>query len=131
MTAISKADVQDIADAIFGLADGLVGDIKKLTNFSPEYRLTGSETTGFFIERRHTANQMEAQVIEKQGKKEYAVIPYKDFLRMQQELDDYHDLLALRKAKSDPRNQQGRSFQEAASELGLKNKRIVSSKGRP
>ncbi|MBI5142617.1 MAG: type II toxin-antitoxin system Phd/YefM family antitoxin [Nitrospirae bacterium] len=74
---------------------------------------------------------MEAQVIEKQGKKEFAVIPYKDFLRMRQELDDYHDLLALRKAKSDPRNQQGRSFQEAASELGLKRKRVVSSQGRP
>ncbi|MBI5142618.1 MAG: type II toxin-antitoxin system RelE/ParE family toxin [Nitrospirae bacterium] len=39
LSAISKADAQDIADAIFGLEDGLVGDIKKLTNFSPEYRL--------------------------------------------------------------------------------------------
>lgn len=39
LAAISKADAQDIADAIFGLEDGLVGDIKKLTNFSPEYRL--------------------------------------------------------------------------------------------
>jgi len=66
---------------------------------------------------------MEAQIIEKQGKKQYAVIPYKDFIRMQQELEDYHDLLELRRAKADPRNQQGRPFHIVAAELGLKKKR--------
>ncbi len=39
LSAIPKSDAQKIADAIFALEDGLVGDIKKLTNFSPEYRL--------------------------------------------------------------------------------------------
>lgn len=39
LSAIPKPDAQKIADAIFALEDGLVGDIKKLTNFSPEYRL--------------------------------------------------------------------------------------------
>jgi mRNA interferase RelE/StbE len=34
-----KADAQNIVNAIFALEDGLAGDIKKLTNFSPEYRL--------------------------------------------------------------------------------------------
>ncbi len=63
---------------------------------------------------------MNAQIIEKHGKKEFAVIPYKDFVRMQEELEDYYDLLALRQAKSDLRNQKGRSFDEAAKELGLK-----------
>jgi len=68
---------------------------------------------------------MEAQIIEKQGKKEFAVIPYKDFLRMQEELEDYHDLLELRRARSDPRNHQGRAFHNVASELGLKKKRGI------
>lgn len=63
---------------------------------------------------------MNAQIIEKRGKKEFAVIPYKDFVRMQEELEDYYDLLALRQAKTDPRNQKGRSFDEAAGKLGLK-----------
>ncbi len=63
---------------------------------------------------------MNAQIIEKHGKKEYAVIPYKDFVRMQEELEDYYDLLALRQAKADLRNQKGRLFDEAAKELGLK-----------
>jgi len=53
----------------------------------------------------------------------FAVIPYKDFVRMQEELEDYHDLLELRRAKSDPRNQQGRAFNIVAAELGLKKKR--------
>ncbi len=39
LSAIPKSDAQKIANAIFALEDGLVGDIKKLTNFSPEYRL--------------------------------------------------------------------------------------------
>ena len=39
LTLIPKPDAQHIADAIFALENGLKGDIKKLTNFSPEYRL--------------------------------------------------------------------------------------------
>ena len=66
---------------------------------------------------------MNAQIIEKGGKKEFAVIPYKDFVRMQEELEDYHDLLALREAKADSRNQKGRSFEEAAKELGLQKRK--------
>ncbi len=65
---------------------------------------------------------MEAQIIEKRGKKEFAVIPYKEFLRMQEELEDYYDLLALRQAKTDSRNQKGRSFDKIVEELGLKKK---------
>jgi mRNA interferase RelE/StbE len=39
LSLIPKTDAQNIADAIFRLEDGLSGNIKKLTNFSPEYRL--------------------------------------------------------------------------------------------
>ncbi len=40
-----------------------------------------------------------AQIIKKNGKKEYVVLPYKEFLRIQEELQDYQDLRCLRKAK--------------------------------
>lgn len=66
---------------------------------------------------------METQIFEKQGKKEFAVIPYKDFVRMQEELEDYHDLLELRRAKFDPCNQQGRAFNIVAADMGLKKKK--------
>lgn len=39
LASIPKSDAQHITDAIFAMEDGLVGDIKKLANFSPEYRL--------------------------------------------------------------------------------------------
>ncbi len=62
---------------------------------------------------------MTAQIIEKAGKKAFAVIPYRQFLQMQEALEDYHALKALRQAKADPKNRRGRPFEEAAAELGL------------
>lgn len=62
---------------------------------------------------------MTAQIIERAGKKKFAVIPYKQFVRMQEALEDYHALKALRRAKSDPKNQRGRPFADVAQELGL------------
>jgi len=62
---------------------------------------------------------MNAQIIEKGGKKEFAVIPYKDFLAMNRSLENYRDLQAFRRAKSDYKNLKGRPFAAAAKELGL------------
>ncbi len=39
LASIQKSDAQRIANSIFLLEAGLTGDIKRLTNFSPEYRL--------------------------------------------------------------------------------------------
>lgn len=39
LSSIPKKNAQQIADAIFALGKSFKGDIKKLTNFSPEYRL--------------------------------------------------------------------------------------------
>ncbi|MCX5647146.1 MAG: type II toxin-antitoxin system Phd/YefM family antitoxin [Phycisphaerae bacterium] len=40
-----------------------------------------------------------AQIIKKDGKKEFAVLPYADFLKIQEDLADYEDLRCLREAK--------------------------------
>ncbi len=42
---------------------------------------------------------LHAQIIKKNGKKEYAVLPYEEFVRIQEELEDYQDLRCLREAK--------------------------------
>jgi len=42
---------------------------------------------------------LRAQIIKKNGKKEYAVLPYEEFLKVQEELADYEDLRCLREAK--------------------------------
>jgi hypothetical protein len=62
---------------------------------------------------------MTAQIIQKGGKKEFAVIPYRQFLKMQDALDDYYALKALRRAKRSANNQRGRPLEQVARELGL------------
>ena len=39
------------------------------------------------------------QIIEKQGKKEFVVLPYEEFIHLQEQLEDYEDLRELRRAK--------------------------------
>jgi hypothetical protein len=43
---------------------------------------------------------MKAQVLEKDGKKEFVVISWKDFEQISETLADYDDLRELRKAKA-------------------------------
>jgi len=42
---------------------------------------------------------LHAQIIKKNGKKDYVVLPYKEFLKVQEKLEDYDDLRSLREAK--------------------------------
>jgi len=42
---------------------------------------------------------LRAQIIKKNGKKDYVVLPYEEFIRIQEELEDYQDLRCLREAK--------------------------------
>jgi len=61
---------------------------------------------------------MNAQIIESNGRKQFAVIPYRQYLKMLEELEDLRDLRTIREARSDPKNQKGRSFLAAAKEHG-------------
>ncbi|HSB05746.1 MAG TPA: type II toxin-antitoxin system Phd/YefM family antitoxin [Thermodesulfobacteriota bacterium] len=42
---------------------------------------------------------LHAQVIKNNGKKDCVILPYEEFLKMQEELDGYDDLRSLREAK--------------------------------
>ncbi len=42
---------------------------------------------------------LHAQIIKKNGKKDHVVLPYEEFLKVQEELEDYDDLRSLREAK--------------------------------
>ena len=44
-----------------------------------------------------------AQIIKKDGRKEFAVLAYADFLKIQEDLEDYEDLRCLREAKESER----------------------------
>ncbi|MEA3428938.1 MAG: type II toxin-antitoxin system Phd/YefM family antitoxin [Thermodesulfobacteriota bacterium] len=59
------------------------------------------------------------QVLEKNGKKEFAILPYEDFLKMQEELECYNDLRILREAKQEEQNASSVSFEEAKKILNI------------
>ena len=41
------------------------------------------------------------QIIKKSGKNEFAVLPYNEYLKIMELLEDYEDLVDLRKAKAE------------------------------
>ena len=59
------------------------------------------------------------QIIEKDGKKEFVVLPYEEFLKIREELDDYEDLRILRKAKQKEGASPTITMKEAKKRLNL------------
>ena len=57
------------------------------------------------------------QIIEKDGKKEFVVLPYEEFVRLQEELDDYQDLKVLREEKAAAAQEPTRSLDEVLNEI--------------
>jgi len=44
------------------------------------------------------------QVIEKEGKKQFVILPYEEFLQIQEALEDFEDLKELRREKEDSKD---------------------------
>lgn len=59
------------------------------------------------------------QILEKNGKKEFAILPFEDFLKLQEELACYDDLRILREAKKEEQNAPSVSLEEARSILNI------------
>ncbi|CAN5382051.1 hypothetical protein BH23GEM4_BH23GEM4_16980 [soil metagenome] len=55
----------------------------------------------------------------KAGKKEFVVLPYQEFLVLQEMLEDAEDLMDLRVAKRESEEESSLSLEEARSELDL------------
>ena len=60
------------------------------------------------------------KILGKDGRKEFAVIPYDEFLEVKEELEDYDHLKALREAKAKEGNAETVSFENAKKVLNLK-----------
>lgn len=58
------------------------------------------------------------QIIEKDGRKEFVVLPYEEFLQMQAEIEDYDDLRTLRDEKASAHAQPTRSLDSILGEIG-------------
>lgn len=57
------------------------------------------------------------QIIEKNGKKEFVVLPYEEFLRLQEELEDYEDLKTLREEKALAEREPSRSVDHVLKDI--------------
>ena len=58
-------------------------------------------------------------ILEKDGQKAFAILPYEEFVRVQEALEDYDDLKALRYAKQQESNAATITLEEAKHVLGV------------
>jgi hypothetical protein len=77
----------------------------------------GSGIAGKPADRKDVMTIHRVQTIGKNGSKEFAVLPYADFLKLQAELEDYEDLRCLREAKEAESNVPTIGLPEAKSRL--------------
>ncbi len=63
--------------------------------------------------------ELHPNILEKKGKKEFVVLPYEEFLALQQIFMDMQDLVDLREAKNAEHDAPSMAFNEVKQQLGL------------
>jgi hypothetical protein len=66
---------------------------------------------------------LHAQIIKKDGKKEYVVLPYEEYVRVREELQDYEDLRCLREAKEAEKDAPTIGMDELKEKIKMRTKR--------
>jgi len=61
--------------------------------------------------------QLNPQIIEKGGKKEFVVLPYEEYQAIEELIEDYMDLIDLREAKSAEQDESSVPLDEVIKEL--------------
>jgi PHD/YefM family antitoxin component YafN of YafNO toxin-antitoxin module len=64
--------------------------------------------------------KLHPKILTKNGKKEFVVLPYEEFLALQERLTDAEDLLELRKAKRAEGTKKSIPLAEVKQRLGLR-----------
>ena len=59
------------------------------------------------------------EFLKKNGKNEFIILPYEEFVRMQELLDDAEDLLLLEQAKQEDAGKPGVSLEEMMTRFGI------------
>lgn len=59
------------------------------------------------------------QIIEKDGKKEFVVLPYEEFIVIKDELENYEDLKDLRDAKANSKHEESIPLSNVIKDLDL------------
>ena len=64
--------------------------------------------------------KLHVNILKKNGEKEFVVIPYEEFVKVKEQLDDYECLKALREAKSKEAKAKTTSFEKVKKQLNIK-----------
>ncbi|NKB82732.1 MAG: type II toxin-antitoxin system Phd/YefM family antitoxin [Nitrospirales bacterium] len=59
------------------------------------------------------------QILEKNGNKEFVVLPYEEFIQMQETITDYEDLMELQRTKSELKDDPELPLSEVRSSLNI------------
>ena len=62
---------------------------------------------------------MKPIILEKNGKKEFVILSYEEFLKLKEVVEDYEDLKVLREAKKEEKDKSGYSLEEVKKILDL------------
>ena len=65
--------------------------------------------------------ELHPEFISKNGKKEFAVLPYEEFIKLQEILEDLEDLRDLRLAEDEDKDSPDYSLEEVKEMLDIKN----------
>ena len=63
--------------------------------------------------------ELHPEILEKDGKKQFVILPYEEFAAIQEALADADDLAALRAAKEEEHAAPGIALEKVVEELGL------------
>ena len=63
--------------------------------------------------------ELHPEIIEKDGKKQFVILPYEEFVAVEQALADAEDLAALRAAKKEEHAAPGVPLEQVVDDLGL------------
>ncbi|MDQ7816765.1 MAG: hypothetical protein RDU14_07025 [Melioribacteraceae bacterium] len=61
--------------------------------------------------------ELNPQIIKKNGESEFVILPYNDYLKIKQIIEDYEDIVDLRKAKSDTINEPSIPFEQVLKKI--------------
>ncbi|MCX5804379.1 MAG: type II toxin-antitoxin system Phd/YefM family antitoxin [Proteobacteria bacterium] len=74
---------------------------------------------------------LNAQIIKKEGRKEYVILPYEEFLKVQEELHNYEDLRCLREAKEAEKDAPTIGIDELKRQMGGRTRRSTGLRTLP
>ena len=64
--------------------------------------------------------KLHPEILMKNGKKEFVVLPYEEFMALQEQLSDAQDLMELRKAKREQEGKKGIPLSDVKRDLSIR-----------